>query len=314
MRWSTTAWPSRLKRAARTSLGDRHADGVGEALAERSGGGLDAGGVAVLGMARGHRVELAEAPELVEGQRVAAEVEQRVEEHRAVPVREHEAVPVRPRRGRPGRACRWSLQSTSAMSAIPIGMPGWPEFARCTASMASARTALARSLREGIAAEVSCCADASAGRSGHTVPGANSGGPSISAPGRRSAPLGPRARAAGIDRSVKAADSRRADGAAQTASVRAGISRRSPTGHALQRRRSSTPRSREGAGGSIHLGHAPSVTPTEIRRGSAPASARISRSRDRSSARRRFRAPGTAPRSARRTPGCRAHPPGVRLR
>src|SRR6478752_7390838 len=33
------------------------------------------------------------------------------------------------------------------MSAIPIGIPGWPEFAFCTASMASARSALASSCR-----------------------------------------------------------------------------------------------------------------------------------------------------------------------
>jgi hypothetical protein len=36
------------------------------------------------------------------------------------------------------------------MSAIPIGMPGCPEFARCTASMLSARMALATSRRLGI--------------------------------------------------------------------------------------------------------------------------------------------------------------------
>src|SRR5262249_53178757 len=33
------------------------------------------------------------------------------------------------------------------MSAIPIGIPGWPELAFCTASMASARSALASSCR-----------------------------------------------------------------------------------------------------------------------------------------------------------------------
>jgi hypothetical protein len=30
---------------------------------------------------------------------------------------------------------------------MPIGAPGWPEFAFCTASIASARMALAKSLR-----------------------------------------------------------------------------------------------------------------------------------------------------------------------
>ncbi len=33
------------------------------------------------------------------------------------------------------------------MSAMPIGMPGWPELEACTASMASARIALAHWLR-----------------------------------------------------------------------------------------------------------------------------------------------------------------------
>src|SRR6478752_3212649 len=36
------------------------------------------------------------------------------------------------------------------MSAMPIGMPGWPEFAACTASMARKRMALARSRRLGV--------------------------------------------------------------------------------------------------------------------------------------------------------------------
>ena len=38
----------------------RHADRVGEALAERAGGDLDAGGVADLGVARRGRTPLAE--------------------------------------------------------------------------------------------------------------------------------------------------------------------------------------------------------------------------------------------------------------
>ena len=45
-------------------LGDRHADRVGEPLAERAGGGLDAGRVAVFRMAGGDRAELAEALDL----------------------------------------------------------------------------------------------------------------------------------------------------------------------------------------------------------------------------------------------------------
>ena len=78
-------------------LGDRHADRVAEALAERAGGGLDAGRDEVLRMAGRERAELAEALDLVDRHRlVAGEVQQRVDQHRAVAGREHEAVAVRP--------------------------------------------------------------------------------------------------------------------------------------------------------------------------------------------------------------------------
>ena len=79
------------------ALGERHADGVGEALAERAGRRLDAGGEAVFGMAGGLRSELAEALDL--GDRhvgVAGEVEAGIEQHGAVAGRQHEAVTVRP--------------------------------------------------------------------------------------------------------------------------------------------------------------------------------------------------------------------------
>ena len=47
-------------------LGERHADGIGETLAERAGRRLDADLDLALRMARGARAELAELPELVE--------------------------------------------------------------------------------------------------------------------------------------------------------------------------------------------------------------------------------------------------------
>ena len=83
---------------AQESLGDRHADGVGEPLAERSGRHLDAGSVAGLGVPRRARPERAKGPEVVELEPVAAEVQQRVLEDRGVTVGEHEAVAVRPLR------------------------------------------------------------------------------------------------------------------------------------------------------------------------------------------------------------------------
>ena len=51
-------------------LRDRHADRVGEALAERAGGGLDARGDEIFRMARRPRVELAEVLDLVERHRL----------------------------------------------------------------------------------------------------------------------------------------------------------------------------------------------------------------------------------------------------
>ncbi len=90
---------------------DRHADAGRDPLAQRAGGGLDARGPAVLGVARALRVELAEALDVVEADRGrpldlvvgvdrphAGQEEQRVEQHRGVPRREHEAVAVRPDR------------------------------------------------------------------------------------------------------------------------------------------------------------------------------------------------------------------------
>ena len=90
-----------VERGAEEALGDGHADGVGEALAERTGGGLDAGRVPVLGVAGRLAAPLAERLQVVEGQVVAGEVEQGVEQHARVAGGEHEAVAVGP--GRVGR-------------------------------------------------------------------------------------------------------------------------------------------------------------------------------------------------------------------
>jgi len=80
---------------------ERHADGVGQPLPQRAGGGLDAGGVAVLGMAGGARAELAEIPDFVDGHvGVAGEIQERVEQHRTMAGRQHEAVAVVPVRRR----------------------------------------------------------------------------------------------------------------------------------------------------------------------------------------------------------------------
>ena len=80
-------------------LRERHADRIAKPLAERPGGGFDARRVAVLRMSGRERAELAEALDLVDGHRfVAGEIQQRIEQHRAVAGREDETVAVGPRR------------------------------------------------------------------------------------------------------------------------------------------------------------------------------------------------------------------------
>ena len=88
--------PGAIELRRQQLLGERHADCVREPLPERPGGRLDPGGHANLRMARGLAVQLPEAPELLERQRVAGQVQQRVQQHRAMAVGEHEAVAVRP--------------------------------------------------------------------------------------------------------------------------------------------------------------------------------------------------------------------------
>ena len=74
----------------------RHADGVGDALAKGTGGGLHARRIAVFRVTRRFRMQLAEALELVHRQVVAGQMQQRIQQHRAVAVGQHKAVAVKP--------------------------------------------------------------------------------------------------------------------------------------------------------------------------------------------------------------------------
>jgi hypothetical protein len=76
--------------------GHRHAHRVGDPLAERTGGGLDPGGLAELRVPGRGAVQRAEFPHLLHRQGVAAQVQPRVQEHAPVAGREDEAVPVGP--------------------------------------------------------------------------------------------------------------------------------------------------------------------------------------------------------------------------
>jgi hypothetical protein len=79
------------------ALGERHADGVGDALSKRAGRGLDPAGMAEFGVAGRARAELAEVPDLVDRDVfIARQIKQRIKQHRAVSGRQHEAVAVGP--------------------------------------------------------------------------------------------------------------------------------------------------------------------------------------------------------------------------
>ncbi|MNL27300.1 hypothetical protein D3C87_1488830 [compost metagenome] len=85
---------------AQQALGQRHAHRVGDALAQRAGGGFHARRDAVLGVAGGLAVQLAEVAQFLDRQVVAGQVQQRVDQHRTVAVGQHEAVAVGPVRVR----------------------------------------------------------------------------------------------------------------------------------------------------------------------------------------------------------------------
>ena len=81
------------------ALGDRHAHRHRQALAERTGGALDAVEQEVLWVPRTRAAELAEVRNVRDGRTlVTSKVQQAVDQHRAVTGREHEAVAVRPGR------------------------------------------------------------------------------------------------------------------------------------------------------------------------------------------------------------------------
>ena len=82
---------------AKMRFGDRHADRVADTLAERAGRRLDAGCVTIFRVTGGRCAKLAEILDILDGDIVVArEIEQRVQEHRAVTGRKHETVAISP--------------------------------------------------------------------------------------------------------------------------------------------------------------------------------------------------------------------------
>ena len=88
----------RVEQAALAARGHGHADRVGQARAERPGGGLHAGGEPVLRVARGDAAPLPVVPEVVQGQPVTGQVELDVQGQAGMPAGQHEPVPAEPAR------------------------------------------------------------------------------------------------------------------------------------------------------------------------------------------------------------------------
>jgi hypothetical protein len=85
-----------VEQAALAAGGHRHADRVGDTLAERTGGGLDAGGVPELGVARSLAAPGAQRLEVVDLEPEAGEVELGVQGDAGVAAGQHEPVPPGP--------------------------------------------------------------------------------------------------------------------------------------------------------------------------------------------------------------------------
>jgi hypothetical protein len=77
-------------------FGQRHAHGIAQALTQRAGGRFHARGDAHFGVARGLGMQLAEILQLFDRQVIAGQMQQGIDQHRAVAVGQHEAVAVGP--------------------------------------------------------------------------------------------------------------------------------------------------------------------------------------------------------------------------
>ena len=130
--------PGAVVASGQHALGQRHADRVPEALPERPGGRLDARRVVHLRVARRLRPPLPERLQIVDRQVVAGQVQRGVLEDAGVARRQHEPVAVRP--VRVARVVPHILVVEQVRDGREgHGVPGCPEFAFCTASMASVR-------------------------------------------------------------------------------------------------------------------------------------------------------------------------------
>ena len=90
------AWTVELLSQER--LSQRHANRVGESLTQRAGRGLDTGCDADLRMARRLGVQLTKVAQLIDRQVITGQVQQRVNQHRAMTVGQHKTITVGPGR------------------------------------------------------------------------------------------------------------------------------------------------------------------------------------------------------------------------
>ena len=88
--------PRSIEAHCKGHLGDSHADSVGQSLPQGTGGGFDAGGLAVFWMAWCTTSPLAEPLDFLQRQVEARDMKQRVQERAAMAGRENEAIPVGP--------------------------------------------------------------------------------------------------------------------------------------------------------------------------------------------------------------------------
>ena len=87
-----------IVRRGELSFRDRESDRIADALAERPRGHFHAGGMVELRVARRLTAQLPEAFEVVQRDRVAAQIEEGVDEHRAVARAQNEAIAIEPGR------------------------------------------------------------------------------------------------------------------------------------------------------------------------------------------------------------------------
>ncbi len=86
----------RVEQTTFATRGHGHPNGVGDALSQRPGGGLHAGGVAVLGVAGCQRAPLPQVREVLEREAVTRQVQLRVQRDAGVTAGQDEAVAARP--------------------------------------------------------------------------------------------------------------------------------------------------------------------------------------------------------------------------